>query len=87
MLKNIFLDIFVYLAAVNIILRAGIRRNCKALRHRHAGCGHLRKACAFASQNILHHGHVAMKGLTAFAEVVQVLLAHKQYLLNHHGYD
>ncbi len=49
MFKNIILNFLVDLTAVRVILSAGIRRNGKALWHRHSGSGHFCEAGALAT--------------------------------------
>ena len=74
--ENVCLDLRIDLAAVRVVLRAGLGRDREALRHRHTGRGHLRKAGALAAENVAHRGLVAAERLTALAEIIQILFAH-----------
>lgn len=76
MRENVRLDLRIDLAAVRVVLRAGLGRDGEALRHRHAGRGHLREAGALAAENVSHRGLVAAERLAAFAEIIQILFAH-----------
>ena len=76
MRENVRLDLRIDLAAVRVVLRAGLGRDGEALRHRHAGRGHLREAGALATERIAHRGLVAAERLAAFAEIIQILFAH-----------
>ena len=76
MLEDVSGDLVVDLAAVCVVLGAGLGGDGEALRHRHTGCGHLSQTSALAAQNVLHGDLVAAKGIVAFAEVVQILFAH-----------
>ena len=75
-LEDVSGDLVVDLAAVCVVLGAGLGGDGEALRHRHTGCGHLSQTSALAAQNVLHGDLVAAKGIVAFAEVVQILFAH-----------
>ena len=74
--ENVRLDLRIDLTAVRVVLRAGLGRDGEALRHRHAGRGHLRKAGALAAEHIAHRGLVTAERLAAFAEIIQILFAH-----------
>ena len=74
--EDVRLDLRIDLAAVRIVLRAGLGRDGKALRHRHAGRSHLRKTGAFTAERIAHRSLVTAERLTSFAEIIQILFAH-----------
>ena len=74
--ENVCLDLRIDLAAVRVVLRAGLGRDREALRHRHTGRGHLRKAGALAAERIAHRSLVTAERLTALAEIIQILFAH-----------
>ena len=74
--KNVRLDLRIDLAAVRVILRAGLGRDRKALRHRHTGRSHLRQTGALATERVAHGGLVTAERLTSFAEIIQILFAH-----------
>ena len=76
MRKNVRLNLRIDLAAVCVILRAGLGRDGKALRHRHTGRGHLRQTGALATERVAHDGLVTAERLAAFAEIIQILFAH-----------
>ena len=76
MLEDVGLDLCVDLAAIGVVLGAGLSADGEALRNRHTGGSHLRQAGALAAQNVLHGGQVAIEGLAALIEVVKVLFAH-----------
>ena len=76
MLEDVSGDLVVDLAAICVVLGAGLGGDGEALRHRHTGCSHLSQTSALATQNVLHGDLVAAKGIVAFAEVVQILFAH-----------
>ena len=75
-LEDVSGDLVVDLAAVGVVLGAGLGGDGEALRHRHTGCGHLSQAGALAAQRVLHGDFVATEGVVALAEVVQILFAH-----------
>ena len=75
-LEDVSGDLVVDLAAICVVLGAGLGGDGEALRHRHTGCSHLSQTSALAAQNVLHGDLVAAKGIVAFAEVVQILFAH-----------
>ena len=75
MLEDIGGDLLVDLAAIVIILGAGLGGNGEALGHGHARVGHLGQAGAFAAQGVLHSGLVSAEGFVALAEEIQILLA------------
>ena len=60
-------NLFVDLAAIVVVLRAGLGGNGEALGHRHAGVGHLGQVCTLAAEDLAHV-------LVALAEQVQVFL-------------
>ena len=60
-------DLLVDLAAVVVILGAGLGADGEALGHRHAGVGHLGQVRALAAQDLAHV-------LIAFAEQIKILL-------------
>jgi len=75
-LEDVSGDLVVDLAAVGVVLGAGLGGDGEALRHRHTGCGHLSQAGTLAAQRVLHGDFVATEGVVALAEVVQILFAH-----------
>ena len=77
-LVDLRLDFIVDLAAILIVLGAGLRGNGEALGNRHAGLGHLSKVGALAAQELTHV-------LVAFREQVHKLVAHDNYLLKSFG--
>ena len=76
MLEDVSGDLVVDLAAVCVVLGAGLGGDGEALRHRHTGCGHFCQTSTLAAQSILHGDFVAAESIIAFAEVVQILFAH-----------
>ena len=76
MLEDVSGDLVVDLAAVGVVLGAGLGGDGEALRHRHTGCGHFSQAGTLAAQRVLHGDFVATEGVVALAEVVQILFAH-----------
>ena len=76
MSEYIFLYGFVYLAAVGIVLSAGLSGYGEALRHRHAGVGHVRKACSLAAEYVFHLGLVSIKGVVALFKHIGEIFFH-----------
>ena len=79
--EDVRFDLIVDLAVVSVVLGAGFGGDGEALRHRHAGVGHLSQASALAAKNVLHGGLVAAEGIVALFEQIQEFLAHS-YLPN-----
>ncbi len=72
--ENLGLDFVVDSAAVLIIFGAGFGRDGKPVRHGQAEAGHFGKAGALPAEQVAHLG-------VPFGEKVQILIAHRQYLL------
>ena len=75
-LENVGNQGVIQLAAVSVVLGAGLGGDGEALRHRHAGSSHLCQTGTFAAQHVLHRGLIAAKGVVSLAEVVDILFAH-----------
>ena len=74
-LIDLSLDLLVDLAAVVVVLGAGLGGDGKALRHRHAQIGHLGQVCAFAPQQLPH-------GAVALGEQIDEFLTHGELSLH-----